>query len=149
MVSPSCLKVVSLGSFWAGEGKQNTHSKDRRESGMPLIAWVQLTVSPCPLPTLHTSSIDPTISEAPPICNVPWAVIKGFYYQGVGFLCVCVCLPDCLGDRYHSNSIGTCKWKHIWGGLTNSCEKKRSERQRRKGKIYPSKCRVPDNNKER
>ena len=23
----------------------------------------------------------------------------------------------------------------IWGGLTNSCEKKRSERQRRKGKI--------------
>ena len=25
----------------------------------------------------------------------------------------------------------------VWGGLTNSCEKKRSERQRRKGKIYP------------
>ena len=24
----------------------------------------------------------------------------------------------------------------IWGGLTNSCEQKRSERQRRKGKIY-------------
>ena len=24
-----------------------------------------------------------------------------------------------------------------WGGLTNSCEKKRSEKQRRKGKIYP------------
>ena len=23
----------------------------------------------------------------------------------------------------------------IWGGLTNSCEKKRSEKQRRKGKI--------------
>ena len=29
------------------------------------------------------------------------------------------------------------------GGLTNSCEKKRSEKQRRKGKIYPSECRVP------
>ena len=27
--------------------------------------------------------------------------------------------------------------------LTNSCEKKRSERQRRKGKIYPSEYRVP------
>ena len=25
----------------------------------------------------------------------------------------------------------------VWGGLTNSWEKKRSERQRRKGKIYP------------
>ena len=39
----------------------------------------------------------------------------------------------------------------IWGGLKNSCEKKRRERQRqrRKGKIYPFECRVPKNNKER
>ena len=28
-------------------------------------------------------------------------------------------------------------------------ERKRSERQRRKGKIYPTECRVPENNKER
>ena len=28
-------------------------------------------------------------------------------------------------------------------------EQKRSERQRRKGKIYPSECRVPKNRKER
>ena len=30
----------------------------------------------------------------------------------------------------------------VWGGLTNSCEKKRSDKQRRKGKIYIliSKC---------
>ena len=34
------------------------------------------------------------------------------------------------------------------GGLTNSCEKKRSEKQRRKGKIYPCECRVPKNSKE-
>ena len=34
----------------------------------------------------------------------------------------------------------------VWGGLTNSWEK-RSERQRRKGKIYPSECRVPGNRK--
>ena len=27
--------------------------------------------------------------------------------------------------------------------ITDSCEKKRSEKQRRKGKIYPSECRVP------
>ena len=25
----------------------------------------------------------------------------------------------------------------LWEGLTNSCEKKRSEKQRRKGKIHP------------
>ena len=25
----------------------------------------------------------------------------------------------------------------VWGGITNSCEKKRSQKQRRKGKIYP------------
>ena len=28
-------------------------------------------------------------------------------------------------------------------GITNSCEKKRSEKQRRKGKISASECRVP------
>ena len=33
------------------------------------------------------------------------------------------------------------KWLS-WGGLTNSCEKKRSKKQRRKVKIYPFKCRV-------
>ena len=37
----------------------------------------------------------------------------------------------------------------VWGGLTNSCENKRIERQRRKGKIYPFECRVPKNSKER
>ena len=37
----------------------------------------------------------------------------------------------------------------VWGGLTNSCEKKRSEKQRRRGKIHASECRVPKNSKER
>ena len=36
----------------------------------------------------------------------------------------------------------------VWGGLTNSCEKKGSKKQRRKGKIYPFECRVPKNIKE-
>ena len=36
----------------------------------------------------------------------------------------------------------------VQGGLTNSCEKKRSEKQRRKGKIFPFECRVPKNRKE-
>ena len=37
----------------------------------------------------------------------------------------------------------------VAGGLTNSCEKKRSEKQKRKGKIYPFECIVPKNSKER
>ena len=37
----------------------------------------------------------------------------------------------------------------VWGGLTNSCEKKRSEKQRRRGKIFPFECRVPKDSKER
>ena len=37
----------------------------------------------------------------------------------------------------------------VWGGLTNSWEKKRSEKQRRKEKTYPFECRVPKNSKER
>ena len=36
----------------------------------------------------------------------------------------------------------------ILGGLTNSCEKKRSEKQRQKEKIYPFECRGPKNGKE-
>ena len=37
----------------------------------------------------------------------------------------------------------------VWGGLTNSGEKKRSEKPRRKGKIEASECRVPKNSKKR
>ena len=37
----------------------------------------------------------------------------------------------------------------VWGGVTNSCEKKRSEKQRRKVKIDPFERRVPKNSKER
>ena len=37
----------------------------------------------------------------------------------------------------------------VWGGLTNSWEKRRSKRQRRKGKIYPTEYRVPKNSKQR
>ena len=37
----------------------------------------------------------------------------------------------------------------VWGGLTNSCENKTSKKQRRKGKIKASECRVPKNSKKR
>ena len=40
------------------------------------------------------------------------------------------------------------KSRVVWGGLTNSWEKKSREKQRRKGKIYPSECRAPKNSKE-
>ena len=33
------------------------------------------------------------------------------------------------------------------GGVTNSCEKKRSKKQRRKGMIHPFECRVPRRDK--
>ena len=36
-----------------------------------------------------------------------------------------------------------------WGGLTINYEKKRSKKQRRKGKIETPECRVPKNSKER
>ena len=37
----------------------------------------------------------------------------------------------------------------VCGGLTNICEKKRGKKQRRKGKIYASECRVPKKSKKR
>ena len=58
----------------------------------------------------------------------------------------------CTGgsDQVHPQEKEMQKGKTVvWVGLTNSCEKKRSERQRRKGKIYPLECRVPKNSKER
>ena len=44
----------------------------------------------------------------------------------------------CTGDRDQDHPPGKEMQKSkmaVWGGLTNSCEKKRSEKQRRKGKI--------------
>ena len=40
------------------------------------------------------------------------------------------------------------KWQ-FEEALTNSCEKKRSEKQRRKGTIFPFECKVPKNSTER
>ena len=58
----------------------------------------------------------------------------------------------CTGDRDqdHPQEKKVQKGKMaVWGALTNSCEKKRSKKLRRKGKIYPFECRVPKNSKER
>ena len=51
-------------------------------------------------------------------------------------------------DNPHGKEMQKSKMA-VWGGLTNSCEKKRGEKQRRKGKIEASECRVPKNSKER
>ena len=46
-------------------------------------------------------------------------------------------------DHPHGKKMQKSKMA-VWGGLTNSCEK-----QRRKGKIQASECRVLKNSKER
>ena len=58
----------------------------------------------------------------------------------------------CTGDRDqdHPQEKEMQKGKIVvWGGLTKSCEMKGSQKQRRKGKIHPSECRVLKNSKER
>ena len=57
----------------------------------------------------------------------------------------------CTGDRDQDHPHGKEMKKSkmaVWGGFTNSCEQ-RSEKQRRKGKILASECRVPENSMER
>ena len=51
-------------------------------------------------------------------------------------------------DHPHGKEMQKSKMA-VWGGLTKSSERKGNEKQRRKGKIYPFKCRVPKNSKER
>ena len=51
----------------------------------------------------------------------------------------------CTGDRNQDHH----QEKEMQGGLINSCEKKGSEKQRRKGKNAEFECRIPKNSKER
>ena len=59
----------------------------------------------------------------------------------------------CTGDGNQDHSKKKKKMQEskmaVWGGFMNSCEKKGSEKQRRKGKIYLFECRVPKNSMER
>ena len=89
--SPSrwCHLPVSRLRPWAASGlgrpAEHTFQGQEREWGASDCLGPAHSLS-CPLPTLHTSWLDPTISEATSFCDVPWAVSKGFYYQGGGFL---------------------------------------------------------------
>ena len=59
-------------------------------------------------------------------------------------------VPDIVQEAVIKTNSKKKKCKKVaWGGLTNSCEKKRSKRQRRKGNIYPFECRVLKDSKER
>ena len=58
------------------------------------------------------------------------------------------CIEDRDQDHPHGKEMQKGKMV-VWEGLTNSCEKKRSKEQRKKGKIFPFECRVPKNSKER
>ena len=61
-------------------------------------------------------------------------------------------LWHCTGDNDQDHPHGKEMLKSkmtVWGGLTNSCEKKTSEKQRRKGKIYSFECIVPNNGREK
>ena len=54
-----------------------------------------------------------------------------------------------VSDQDHPQEKEMQKGKMVvWGGLTNSWEKKKRERQKRKGKIYPSESRVPKKSKD-
>ena len=58
----------------------------------------------------------------------------------------------CTGDREQDIPQGKEMQKSnmaVWGSLTNSCEMKRIEKQRRIGKIYPFEYIIPKNSKER
>ena len=55
-------------------------------------------------------------------------------------------LCHCTGDKDQDHPQEKERQKSktaVRGGLTNSCEKKRGEKQRRKGKVEASECRVP------
>ena len=54
------------------------------------------------------------------------------------------CTADRDKDHPHGKEMQKGKMV-VWGGLTDSCEKKRSEKQMRKG----IECRVPKNSQER
>ena len=70
-------------------------------------------------------------------------------------------VPEELWREVHDHCTGDSDQDHpkekvmqkskmvVLGGLANSCEKKSSKKQRRKGKIQASECRVPKNIKER
>ena len=69
--------------------------------------------------------------------NIHWIIEKAIEFQKIIYFC-----STDYTKAFDYKMV-------VWGGLINSCEKKRSEGQRRKGKIFPFECRVPKNIQER
>ena len=86
----------------------------------------------------HNIQPDPTYSQ---ICPAYISPIWMHWWTSISSYLVPIDHPQ---EKEMQKSIMA-----VWGGLTNSCEKKRSKRQRRKEKIYPFECRVPKNSKEK
>ena len=58
------------------------------------------------------------------------------------------CTADRNQDHPPKNKMQKDKMA-VWGDVADSCEKKGSKKQRRKGKLYLFECIVPKSNKER
>ena len=76
------------------------------------------------------------------LCCFGWFV-RALYILKILILCH-ICCNMCPQEKEMQKSKMA-----VWGSLTNSCEKRGREKQRRKGKIYPFECRVPKKSKER
>ena len=88
----------------------------------------------------------PTLSD-PMDCSLPGSSIHGIFqarvldWGAIAFSpdiirCHLFPLKSAIRDQDHPHGKEMQKSKMaVWGGLTNTCEKKRSEKQRRKGRI--------------
>ena len=129
-----------------------------------LISWLQspsaVILEPKKIKSLTVYTVSPSICHE---VMGPDAMILVFWMLSIN-----ICLSrsgrqsawwtmdsgswHCTGDRDqdHPQEKEMQKSKMaVWEGLTNSCEKMRSKKQRRKGKIYTFECRVPKNSKAR
>jgi len=87
-----------------------------------IVDWCSHCIFLLPFLELNRLSYLASFSvQATMLDTSPWCKIISFYKQSL-----------CEGEVV------------VWGCLTNSWEKKRSKWQRRKGKIYPTKCRAPE-----
>ena len=69
--------------------------------------------------------------------------LTNFFFFPAGYQCPPLLISQIIDTFSFRQTYFLIKGKMlVWGALTNSWEKKRSERQRRKGKTYPFECRV-------
>ena len=112
------------------------------------------------LSLLHWIFMPPLPKIRPPIGA--WVYFWAFYLVPLVYISVFVPVPHCLDDcsfavkpkvrkvKFSSSILLSQDCFGYWESfITNSSEKKRSKKQRRKGKIFPSECRIPKNSMKR